>query len=96
MSSKIALNDYLKEQEDFYEKHVKFHAKDAFCGTTSLAEMKHINKLLSKLSDSQLQQLVTRGGIHFGGSSFDRDSYENVVDEISREKFYEIYNELTK
>lgn len=92
--SKPTKDEFLKLQADFYDDHVMFHAADAFCGTAGEAEMKHINELVSRLSDAELQELIKRGGIHFGGGEFDRDSYECVIDEIGRDAFYAIYQDL--
>lgn len=45
MADGLTLNEFLKQQEDFYEERVKFHPANAFCGTASEEEMKHTKKL---------------------------------------------------
>ena len=94
MTKKLTLNEYLKQQEKFYEEHVKFHPANAFCGTAGDEEMRHIERLIDKLSDKELEELVTKAGISFD-SSVDREAYENVIDEIDREDFYKLYRIIT-
>jgi hypothetical protein len=87
---------FLKQQDDFYEDHVKFHAADAFCGTAGRAEMRHILELVAKLSDAELRNLVERAGVHVTDNGFDRDTYEGVIDEMGRNEFYELYADIKK
>ena len=54
MTDNPILQEYLKQQEDFYKDHVKFHPKNAFCGTAGEEEMKHIEELVNKLTDKLL------------------------------------------
>lgn len=96
MANKPTLQEYLKQQEDFYENHVKFHPANAFCGTAGDEEMNHIEELVDKLTDKQLTELVTQAGIRFGTKDIDRDEYEGVVDEIDREDFYRLYRLISK
>jgi len=96
MIKKPSLDDWLKKQEAFYKEHVKYHPANAFCGTAGPEEMRHIEELISKLSDEQLQQLVSKAGIDFPGASFNRDTYSAAIDEIDREDFYRLYRLITK
>lgn len=90
--------EYLKQQEDFYEDHVKFHPQNAFCGTAGEAEMKHIEDLVAKLSDKEVIELVERGGFAGYASGEDletrREMCESVIDEIDREDFYREYAKI--
>ncbi len=89
------LKEHLQHQEKFYAKHVAFHPANAFCGTSGQHEMRHIQQLIDDLNDSELEELITKGGISFGGLAFDRDTYEGVVDELDREDFYRLYQQIT-
>jgi len=95
MSEKPSLEEYLKQQEDFYANHVKYHPANAFCGTAGSEEMKHIGSLVGGMTDEEVSELVKEAGINVGnGNSIDRDEYEGMIDEMDREDFYRIYAEL--
>ena len=93
MSKLISLEDYLKQQKDFYEDHVKFHPANAFCGSAGPEEQKHIESLVDTLSDSELAQLAIQNGITTN-KELDRSFYEGAIDEIDREDFYRTYEKL--
>ncbi len=59
----ISLKEFLKQQTEFYENHVKFHPQNAFCGSAGPEETRHIEGLVGKLTDDQLKKLVSQGGI---------------------------------
>jgi hypothetical protein len=56
--------------------------------------LKHVEELVSQLSDHELKQLVFKSGIKFMDDDFDRDLYEGVIDEIDRKDFYKAYSQL--
>lgn len=96
--SKVNLEDYLKQQEDFYENHVKYHPQNAFCGTAGEAEMKHVEELVKKLNDKEVVRLVERSGFPNYASNEDletrREMCESILDEIDREDFYREYKKI--
>ena len=95
MSEKVSLEKFLKQQEDFYENHVKHHPANAFCGTAGDEEMAHVQSLVDELSDEEVAYLVKEGGFSFPGSGeVDRDTLEGVVDEIDREDFYRLLRNI--
>lgn len=96
--SKVSLEEYLKQQEDFYENHVKYHPQNAFCGTAGEAEMKHIEELVEKLNDGEVVKLVERSGFPNYASNEDletrREMCKSILDEIDREDFYREYAKI--
>ena len=94
------LQEYLRQQEDFYENHVKYHPQNAFCGTAGDEEMKHIWQLVGQLTDQEVVQLVERGGFSDYAKGEDletrREICESIIDEIDREDFYREYNQIMK
>ncbi len=94
MSNHKSLAGYLERQKQFYLDHVAYHPERAFCGSAGKEEMLHVEKLVESLSDEQLQKLIKKCGIGFSGTTFDRDVYEDVIDEIDREDFYRSYREI--
>lgn len=98
MGKKLTLDEYLKQQEDFYEDHVKIHSANAFCGSAGSEELKHLQGLLDELTDEEIQALVDAVGIKFGTPThkIDRDTLEGVVDEANREDFYREYHKILR
>ena len=76
--------------------HSKYHSTNAFCGSAGPEEMKHLRDLINKLTDKELEQLVTNVGIRFlvNKEELERDDYENVIDETDREDFYREYKKI--
>lgn len=76
------------------QDHSKFHNPDAFCGSAGPEELKHLEELISILTDEELVLLVKRVGIEFMVDPSDREAYENVIDEAEREDFYREYKRI--
>ena len=83
---------FLKEQDEFYDKHVKFHSPNAFCGSAGPEEMSHIETLVADLSDSELACILEADDFKFENA--DREDYENVLEEVDREVFYREYKKI--
>lgn len=97
MVNKQTLEEYLKQQENFYNEHLKFHPSNAFCGTAGAEETKHVEELLKNLSNDEVVHLVTSAGFPDIVGESDkpenaRDICLNVIDELDREDFYREYN----
>ena len=96
--AKITREDYLEQQADFYENHVKYHSQNAFCGTAGEAEMKHVWGLVEELNDEEAVRLVENSGFpdHASNENLEtrREMCESIIDEIDREDFYREYAKI--
>jgi hypothetical protein len=76
--------------------HSLAHNKDAFCGNAGPEELKHLEELVSALSDKEVIALVKKCGFPKLIGEWEelcdaRNVSENVIDEIAREDFYREY-----
>lgn len=59
---KSAKEIFNKPEQD----HSKFHSSNAFCDNAGPEELKHLYRLLAKLTDKEMTQLVKNVGISWG------------------------------
>ena len=78
------------------DSHTKAHGANAFCGNTGPEEMKHFQRLLDALEDTEVAALTDAVGIRFQGPTqeIDRGTLEGVLDEANREDFYREYHHI--
>lgn len=78
------------------DSHTKAHGANAFCGNAGPEEMKHFQRLLDGLEDTEVAVLTDAVGIGFQrpAQEIDRDTLEGVLDEADREDFYREYHRI--
>ena len=76
--------------------HLKYHSKNAFCGSAGHEEVAHLDNLIEELTNEELKLLVEKVGIKFkvNDNSLEREDYEGVIDEADREDFYREYRKI--